>query len=124
MSNVEIIEYVETREELFRDYYAKAKALIHPAEKDAVGFVVVEALASSTPVLASAGVGGSDYLPETWRVTTNRVEEWVQKVEALSDGDVRVAEKTFEQENLNIESPYFREIAKKISTFLTKRGWL
>jgi glycosyltransferase involved in cell wall biosynthesis len=124
MSNVEIIEFVETREELFRDYYAKAKALLHPAEKDAVGFVVVEALASSTPVLASAGVGASDYLPETWRVGTRRVGEWVRKIGALSDDDVRLAEKTFEQENLDIESSYFRETGQMISAFLTNRGWL
>jgi glycosyltransferase involved in cell wall biosynthesis len=122
--NVQIVEFVETREELFRDYYAKAKALIHPAVKDPIGFVVVEALASSTPVLASAGVGASDYLPKAWRVETNRVDEWVRKIDALSDEDVKLAEKTFEQENLNVDSPYFREIAQKISTFLIKRGWL
>jgi glycosyltransferase involved in cell wall biosynthesis len=122
--NLEIVESVETREELFRDYYAKAKVLVHPAHKDPVGFVVVEALSSSTPVLAYAGVGASDYLPEAWRIRTHSVNDWVRKIRALGDSDVALAGRTFELENLNVESPYFRETAQKISALLVKRGWL
>jgi glycosyltransferase involved in cell wall biosynthesis len=124
LPNVEIIEYVEQRETLLRDYYPKAKALLHPASKDPVGFVVVEALACSTPVLAGVGAGASDYLPEPWRVAGYDVTEWTRKIESLGSDDVHIAEKTFEQENLNIESPYFEEAAKHISTFLKERGWL
>lgn len=124
MPNVEIIESVDEREVLFRDYYPKAKALLHPASKDPIGFVVVEALSCSTPVLAGVGAGASDYLPKAWRVATYDVDEWTRKIEALGDNDVHLAEKTFEHENLDIASPYFKETAQRISTFLKERNWL
>ena len=79
-----------------------------------MGFVVVEALSCSTPVLASAGVGASDYLPEAWRVATYDIDEWVRKIRALNDEATEVAERAFEEENLNIESSYFEETALRI----------
>jgi glycosyltransferase involved in cell wall biosynthesis len=123
LSNVEVIEFVETREELFRDYYGKVKALIHPADRDPVGFVIVEALSTQTPVISSVGVGASDFLPKPWRVATHDLNDWAQTIGGISDQDLKVAENTFEQENLNIESPYFRRTAERLSSFLRERGW-
>lgn len=124
LANVEIIEFVETRDELFRDYYGRAKALIHPADRDPVGFVIIEALSTSTPVISSVGVGVSDYLPKPWRVATHDLGIWAQTIDRISDRDLKVAENTFERENLNIESPFFRQTAERLSTFLRERGWI
>jgi glycosyltransferase involved in cell wall biosynthesis len=124
LANVGIIEFVETREELFRDYYGKVKALIHPANRDPIGFAIVEALSTSTPVISSVGVGASDYLPKPWRMATHDLSDWVQTIDRISDHDLEVAEDTFERENLDIESPYFRQTAERLSSFLRERGWI
>lgn len=124
LANVEIIEFVETRDELFRDYYGKVKALIHPADRDPIGFVIVEALSTSTPVISSIGAGGSDYLPKSWRMATHDLSDWTRTIERMSDHDSKVAEDTFERENLNIESPYFQRTAERLSSSLRQRGWI
>ena len=68
---------------LFKNYFAKAKALIHPVFKDPIAFVVVEALCASTSVLASSQVGASGYPPKKWKITDCEVNSWEKAVTEL-----------------------------------------
>ncbi|MFH1447915.1 MAG: glycosyltransferase [Candidatus Micrarchaeota archaeon] len=124
VGNLEIIDFVETREKLFRDYYGKAKVLIHPAFSDPIAFVIVEALSTSTPVLASESVGASDYLPAKWRMSDYGVKRWADAIRNIDSESIKEAEETFTRENLNIDSQYFNKSAESMNTFIGERGWL
>ncbi len=117
LKNVEYIEYIENRRDLLR-IYEKARLLIHPAKKDPIGFVVVEALSRGTPVLATTSTGASDYLPEEWRMKTFKVEEWVKRIEGISNEDRKRAKETFKKEHLDIDDKYFERIAKEIKEYI------
>ncbi|PIZ98269.1 hypothetical protein COX84_02180, partial [Candidatus Micrarchaeota archaeon CG_4_10_14_0_2_um_filter_49_7] len=97
---------------------------VQPAFRDPIGFVVVEALSAQTPVLASRGVGTSDYLPAEWIADPANKNEWVaktQKILSNLEQNARLAETTFEKEHLNIEDPYFRQAAGKLQLALKSR---
>ncbi|MEM4359977.1 MAG: glycosyltransferase family 4 protein [Candidatus Bilamarchaeaceae archaeon] len=116
LKNLKYIEYVEEREKLF-EYYANAKILLHPALSDPVGFVVVEALSTSTPVLVSSSTGVADFLPKDWVIDKPDVQKWIEKIEQMTrnlDKNIKLAESTFENEHLNLDDRYFDEIAKGI----------
>ncbi len=123
LGNVEVIDRVESREELFSEYFGKAKALVHPAYIDPIGFVIIEALSASTPVIASKAAGASDFLPEEWQVGGYEPGEWAKRLSSAL-GDTKKAGEVFEKENLNIESPYFKEAAKKMVEIVSEHGWL
>ncbi|MDO8554723.1 MAG: glycosyltransferase family 4 protein [Candidatus Micrarchaeota archaeon] len=124
MGNVKIVDFVEDREVLFRDYYGRAKVLVHPVLQDPIGFVVVEALSTSTPVLASVNAGASDFLPIKWIMKDFLVKNWVNAIRNINDVSVKEAEGIFEAENLNIDSAYFETIAKSLNTFMGDKSWL
>ncbi len=120
LKNLEYIEYIEDRKTLL-SMYEKAKLLIHPAKKDPIGFVVVEALSRATPVLATTSTGASDYLPEEWRMKSFDVNKWVKKINDVR-GDTLKARKVFKREHLNIEDKLFKEISERIKEFINQTG--
>jgi glycosyltransferase involved in cell wall biosynthesis len=122
LGNVEVIREVGQKE-LFSEYYPRAKALIHPTFKDPIGFVIIEALSRSTPVVASVNVGASDYLPKEWTVENYDVGEWAAKA-ASAGGDAEKAAGVFESEHLGINDPYFDEISEKLFGIFQKKGWV
>jgi len=67
-SNVSVFDYI-SNERLFTDFYSRAKVLIHPAIKDPIGFTVIEALSTSTPVLASSYCGASVFYPNSYSIS-------------------------------------------------------
>ncbi|MGB9719658.1 MAG: glycosyltransferase [Candidatus Anstonellales archaeon] len=122
LPNLKYIPYIKQREKLF-DYYSEAKLLIHPAFKDPVGFVVIEALSTGTPTLVSAFTGASDYLPENWVLDDLSSQKWAEKIREIVKNlsvNVAVAERTFDKEHLNLDDIYFNEVAKNIKVTLTK----
>lgn len=123
LSNVEIVNSVKGREELF-DYYSKAKLLIHPAFKDPIGYVIIEALSTQTPVIASSGAGASDFLSREWVLDPKDEEAWVKKVRYVlqhQEESIKKAEETFEKEHLNIDDPYFEKVAEELAAYIKKR---
>lgn len=118
LGNVEVKGYIERKELL--DLYAHAKLLLHPAKKDPIGYVIIESLSFSTPVLTTKSVGASDFLPKEWVLDLD-VKKWINKMENINEEDYRKAEEVFERENLNIESPYFEEVKKKVKEII--QGW-
>ncbi|MFH1470375.1 MAG: glycosyltransferase [Candidatus Micrarchaeota archaeon] len=123
LGNVEVMSKVEKREELFSEYYPKAKALIHPTFKDPIGFVLVEALSCGAPVIASENVGASDYLPSEWKVRGYKIDEWVERLKGIGPESSKLAEEVFEKEMLDIESPYFERLGEKLYGIVKKKGW-
>jgi glycosyltransferase involved in cell wall biosynthesis len=81
--NVSFIPEVIPHDRLLDEYFCRAKALIHPAFKDPIGFVVIEALACQTPVVCSEGVGASDYLPKECVMKGFNAQEWVNAVKRV-----------------------------------------
>jgi len=123
LGNVKLIQFVEKSDDIY-GHLANAKLLVQPAFRDPIGFVVVEALSAQTPVLASRGVGTSDYLPAEWIADPANKNEWVaktQKILSNLEQNARLAETTFEKEHLNIEDPYFRQAAGKLQLALKSR---
>jgi glycosyltransferase involved in cell wall biosynthesis len=123
IGNLKLIKRIGPREDLF-SLYAQAKMLIHPAWKDPIGFVVIEALSRQTPVLASKNAGASDFLPRKWAAEPGNKKEWMEKIRKILNAQqesIKLAEKTFEKEHLNINDPYFREVAEELSLAVKKR---
>ena len=123
LPNLKIIDSVQEREELFK-YYSEAKLLIHPAWKDPIGHVIIEALSTQTPVLASSGAGASDFLPKEWIASPKNEQEWIEKTKAILENQeesIRKAEEVFEKEHLNIEDPYFEKVADELAETLKKK---
>lgn len=122
MKNVRYIPVVNNRSELF-ELYKEAKLFIHPAIKDPVGFVIIEALSMSTPCLASTATGSSDYLPKEWTVDIYDELVWVEKVKKIIENleqNVKIAEKIFENEHLNIDDEYFYKVADDVERYIYK----
>lgn len=111
-SNVEVIDFIDNKQQLFSEFYSRAKMMIHPVKRDPVGFVVIEALSTSTPVLASASAGASDYLPNEWVIKDYDVNHWVNKIKRIDSGDLSIAQQTFKKEHLDINDVYFKSVAK------------
>lgn len=123
VKNLEIIPHVESRGKLF-EHYANAKLLIHPAFKDPIGHVIIEALSAQTPVLASSGAGASDFLPKEWVLDPKDEDAWVEKVRHIlshQKESIKKAEKIFEKEHLDIDDPYFEKIAEELAVYIRKR---
>lgn len=118
LGNVRVIGQAVPREKLF-DYYSGAKLLLHPAFKDPVGFVIIEALSTQTPVLASRGAGASDYLPGEWVADPGDWRDWLSKAKSIiqnQDASTKKADEIFTTEHLDISDRYFRDIAGSIAT--------
>jgi glycosyltransferase involved in cell wall biosynthesis len=111
--NVTAIDYVPNQR-LFTDFYSRAKVLIHPAKKDPIGFTVIEALSTSTPVLTTQYVGSSDFLPKRWVLNEYDVNKWIEKIKDMSGDDIKEANRIFDKEHLNIEDKYFKQVALEI----------
>jgi len=125
LKNVKLINRVKERERLF-DYYKKAKLLIHPAHKDPIGFVVIEALSTGTPVISSEKTGASGFLPKKWIVRSSDEKEWIRKVRDILDNEgksIELAKKTFMNEHLDIDDEYFDKVALKLVKIIKKK-WL
>jgi glycosyltransferase involved in cell wall biosynthesis len=123
LPNLKIIDKVESREELFK-YYSEAKLFIHPAWKDPIGHVIIEALSTQTPVLASSGAGASDFLPKEWVASPKDEQEWIQKTKYIlehQEESIKKAEEIFEKEHLNIDDPYFEKVAEELVETLKKK---
>lgn len=118
MSNLEIIEYVD-HEKLFTEYYSKAKVLLHPAFKDPIGFSIIEALSTSTPVLTTNRVGASDYLPSNWLINNYQPISWVNKIKKINLDDYSLAESTFKKEHLDLKDDYFKKISLNLKNKLS-----
>ena len=118
MGNVEIIDFIEDKGRLYKDYYGKAKVLVHPPYHEPIGFVIIEALSASTPVLASVNAGASGFLPDNWAIKGHGAEDWVNAIKNLDDSSIKTAERTFEEENLNIESLYFKKVANDLNLLM------
>lgn len=120
LNNVEVIP----RAENLSKYYCEAKLFIHPAWKDPIGHVIIEALSAQTPVLASSKAGASDFLPKEWIAEPGNEQEWIKKTRAIlenQEGSVKEAEKIFKKEHLGIDDPYFEKVAEEIAATLKKR---
>jgi len=123
LDNFEYIPFAESMDVLF-DYYSRSKILIHPAFRDPIGFVIVEALSTSTPVISSYGAGASDYLPKDWVVDSVDEAEWIRKIKGVLEnleGNVRLAKETFENEHLDIDDPYFDKMNAQLEEKLKIR---
>lgn len=118
LNNVEIIREVENKE-IFQ-YYGKAKVLIHPAFKDPIGFTVIESLSTSTPVLTTKNTGSSDFLPSKWLIKDFNIMNWITSINAINNEDYKDAHRIFDEENLNIQSKYFRDIGSKLKNYLNE----
>jgi glycosyltransferase involved in cell wall biosynthesis len=127
LGNLKLIKRVESRKGLF-SLYADAKLLVHPAKQDPIGFVIIEALSTQTPALASKGAGASDFLPAQWVADPSDEGEWVAKTRGILSGleeSVRLAGETFANEHLDMGDEYFREIAQELSLSVKDRWpWL
>jgi len=117
-SNVKIIDSIDN-ERLFSDFYSRAKVVLHPARKDPIGFTMIEALSVSTPVLASASTGASDYLPRAWVFNDYDLDRWANGIKGINSEDLSVARQIFEEEHLNINDKYFKSVAKSLRKSLT-----
>jgi len=106
--NIEYAPFVESKEEFF-DYYRNAKLFIHPALRDPIGQVIIEALSTSTPVLASSNTGASSFLPSDWIMKTFDEEVWIDRIKhilANQEDSIAQAGLVFEKEHLNSSDPY------------------
>jgi glycosyltransferase involved in cell wall biosynthesis len=123
LKNLKVIRKVESRREVF-SLYADAKLLLHTAKQDPIGFVVIEALSTQTPVLASKNAGASDFLPKEWVAKPSREAEWEEKMRKIlgnQEASIKLAEKTFEKEHLDIVDPYFAKVARELSLSVKDR---
>jgi glycosyltransferase involved in cell wall biosynthesis len=121
--NFTLIRHFQHRVELLAQY-GKSKLLIHPAFKDPIGFVIVEALSRQTPVIASKGTGASDFLPADWAVEDFDESKWAARIEKIlkkQDESVAFAGQLFEKEHLNQADPYFTEIAEELGSVIRKK---
>ncbi|MBN2122379.1 glycosyltransferase [Candidatus Micrarchaeota archaeon] len=123
IANIKLIERVDSREELF-GCYENAKLLLHPATQDPIGFVAIEALSRQTPVIASKNAGASCFLPREWVAEAGNKAEWEEKMRKIlgnAEESVKLAEKTFEREHLDIKDEYFEKAAKELSLAVKER---
>lgn len=117
LKNVEYINYIKSREKLLK-IYENAKLLIHPAKKDPIGFVVIEALSRSTPALTTVYTGASDYLPNEWKMKTFDLHEWIKKIRSINNKDTLKAKYIFKKEHLDINNAYYKKIAERIKEYI------
>ncbi len=88
----------------------KASLLLHTALYGPIEFVIVEALSCGTPVIVYKDIGLAPELPDRWVVEENRLEAWIEKITNIDDQDVKIAEKLFE--NYDIEGKNYIDSVK------------
>ena len=114
--NLEYLEFVEKDEELSK-YFSKAKLFVHTATSDPIAFVIVEALSASVPVIASPGVGASDFLQANWVMKDFLETSWAGKIHEIienQNASIELARQAYESNHLDLSDPYFKDIEKEL----------
>ncbi len=123
LHNLKFISFLKQRKNLFQ-YYSEAKLLIHPAIQDPIALVIIEALSTQTPVLASFGAGASDFLPKKWILDPLVESDWINKTKAILEHQkeaISEAEQIFKKEHLDIADPYFEKVSDELLLLLKLR---
>jgi glycosyltransferase involved in cell wall biosynthesis len=123
MPNVTLINNLESREKLF-SYYANAKLFLHLVHKDPIGFVIIEALSTQTPVLSSSGAGASSFLPDEWVVDgfdPKLWEERIRRILANQSKSCQFAQSIFEKEHMDETDPYAEQVESNLKDYLLKK---
>lgn len=120
IDNIEYIEWVDSKDELFSKYIAKSKLLLHTAKKDPIGYVIPEALSVGVPVLATSFTGASDFLPNKWVMDMN-ISTWQLAISYILDNldeAIKKSNKIFINEHLDIRDIYFNDLSTAIKEYI------